>query len=108
MFTWWVLPPLPSSRFRSIPESGRFPEWGEKNFLTPQNVRFRSDDFGYKHLLWVYSGRRGIHCWVSDPSARELTDDQRRSLVGYLEVVKGGAKQEKKVILSRPLHPSLE
>ncbi|EJU02110.1 prim-pol domain-containing protein [Dacryopinax primogenitus] len=55
------------------------------------------NQFDYHHLLWVYSGRRGIHCWVSDKSALSLTDDQRKALVGYLEVIKGGAEMVKKV-----------
>ncbi|KAF8504794.1 prim-pol domain-containing protein [Russula emetica] len=53
--------------------------------------------FGYKHLLWVYSGRRGIHLWVSDREAMALTDDQRRSLVNFLTVVQGGKEMHKKV-----------
>ncbi|KAE8210937.1 hypothetical protein CF327_g5255 [Tilletia walkeri] len=71
-------------------------------------------DFGFKHLLWVYSGRRGIHCWVSDASACELADDARKAIVGWMEVVRGSANQTKKVFLGtggglhdRVLHPSL-
>lgn len=66
------------------------------------------NDFGFQHLLWVYSGRRGIHLWVSDMDAMALTDDQRRSLVNYIDIVRGGANKEKKVNLPRPLHPSVE
>lgn len=73
------------------------------------------NDFGYKQLLWVYSGRRGIHCWVSDEEAMKLTDEQRKAIMGWLEVVKGGSNITKQVNvrLSQPggwkeLHPSLQ
>ncbi|KAL6302689.1 prim-pol domain-containing protein [Sparassis latifolia] len=69
------------------------------------------DQFGYKHLLWVYSGRRGIHLWISDREAMELTDEERRSLVNWLTVIQGGKDMSKKVNVrmgSRSLPPSLQ
>lgn len=70
------------------------------------------DQFGFRHLLWVYSGRRGIHLWISDPEAMDLTDDQRRALVSALTVVEGGKEMVKKVNVRQsnnkgPLPPSL-
>ncbi|KAF2835659.1 DNA primase small subunit [Patellaria atrata CBS 101060] len=66
------------------------------------------DDFGFKHIMWVYSGRRGAHAWVCDKRARELDDQKRRAIAGYLELVKGGDKSSKKVNIRRPLHPHLD
>ncbi|DAZ97674.1 TPA: hypothetical protein N0F65_009675 [Lagenidium giganteum] len=66
------------------------------------------EDFGFEHILWVYSGRRGIHCWVSDEIARNLTNEARSAVVQYLSLVEGNENSKRKVHLKDPMHPSLE
>ena len=65
------------------------------------------EDFGFCHIMWVYSGRRGAHAWISDKRARDMDDQKRKALAGYLEVIKGGQQSGKKVNVKRPLHPHL-
>lgn len=65
------------------------------------------EDFGFEHIIWIYSGRRGVHAWISDKEARELDDDKRKAITGYFEVLKGGVQGGKRVNLKRPLHPHL-
>jgi len=65
------------------------------------------EDFGFKDILFVYSGRRGIHCWVCDERARMLTDQQRSAVAKYLTVVEGNEKSAQRMKLTVPLHPSL-
>ena len=66
------------------------------------------EDFGFEHIMWVYSGRRGVHCWVGDAESRKLTNEARLAIIKYFSVVGGNENSAKKTDLQAPLHPSLE
>lgn len=64
------------------------------------------DDFGFHDMIWVYSGRRGAHCWCNDERAMQLTDMQRRNVLDYLNVIRDRSLS-KRLALKRPYHPHL-
>lgn len=66
------------------------------------------EDFGFRHRMWVFSGRRGIHCWVCDEGAKQLGQNARKAILSYLEVIRGGDELRKKVHFNGPLHPFIQ
>lgn len=83
-------------------------------------------DFGFSHILWIFSGRRGdykfqivcnktikyikfagIHAWISDEEARKLDDNGRSAIAEYIHIMKSGMSL-KKVNLPGNIHTSLE
>lgn len=68
-----------------------------------------TQDFGFKNMLFVFSGRRGFHCWVCDPKARRLQSDARKAIADYFSVIVGGQAMVKRVTLNplQGIHPML-
>jgi len=64
------------------------------------------DDFDFTNLLWVFSGRRGIHAWVCDDEARSMTNEMRSAVISYCNIGVGN-ENANRLVLDYPLHPRL-
>ena len=40
---------------------------------------------GFHECMWLFSGRRGVHCWVLDPAAGLLNETTRRSIATFIK-----------------------
>ncbi|KAG0497075.1 hypothetical protein HPP92_001766 [Vanilla planifolia] len=67
------------------------------------------DDFGFNHILWVYSGRRVCSLLgITIVKLERLSNEQRSSIADYLHVYKGSENSSKKASLTGSvLHPFL-
>ncbi|GAB0493353.1 hypothetical protein MMPV_004634 [Pyropia vietnamensis] len=69
-----------------------------------------AEDFGFRHRLWVYSGRRGVHCWVADARARRLSNESRGAVAEFLGLrfeERANLGGRRATDITAPLHPSL-
>lgn len=50
------------------------------------------EEFGFKKLKFIFSGGRGVHCWVSDKIAMNLNNLERSSIVNFYNEVNNNSK----------------
>jgi DNA primase small subunit len=58
-------------------------------------------DFGFSRITWVFSGRRGLHCWVKDERAMVLTDGERLALFDFMTGAESKPLLDKAVTVQR-------
>jgi len=63
--------------------------------------------FGLENRLWVFSGRRGIHCWVCDPGVTKYDGRIRTAIIKFLHTYTGNDRSNIKVDLARPFNNRL-
>lgn len=74
--------------------------------------RILTEDFGFKKIFFVFSGRRGIHCWVCDKRACILSQTARNAIERYInyERIKEDSSNKNIKKIKRnfvePIHPS--
>lgn len=66
------------------------------------------EDFGMNNLFWVFSGRRGVHCWISDEEARTMSNEMRSSVTDYFYLQAGNELSGARIKLGNQIHPSLQ
>ena len=57
--------------------------------------------------MWVFSGRRGIHCWVCDEDARTMLNEARAAVTDFVHLGVGN-EFSGKLELHYPIHPTLK
>jgi DNA primase small subunit len=67
-----------------------------------------TEDFGFENVMWIFSGRRGIHCWISDPRAKCLNNDGRSAIANFIKIKMMNHKTGVVSTLREPIHPSIE